>query len=62
MGLFTKDEILLLLRKINDGGFGYSKDPTIALIQGKLSIMLEVESRLENVGKTKPKQGAGRDG
>ena len=43
----TKEDILLLLSKVNDGKFGYSDDPVIARIQGKLSVMLEVATRRE---------------
>ncbi len=40
--ILTKKEIIFILEKINDEKFGYSDDPFIALLQGKLSIMLEM--------------------
>ena len=43
MGLFTKEEILLLLDKVNDGKSGYSDIPAIARIQAKLSLMLAAQ-------------------
>ena len=44
--ILTAEEILLILGKIHPH-FGYSSDPKVAALQGKLSVMLEVASRAE---------------
>lgn len=41
----TEEEIIFILDKISDG-FGYSDDPKVANLQGKLSIMLEAKQRV----------------
>ena len=48
----TKDEITLILDKINDGKLGYSEDSRIARLQAKLSILLEVKIKAEQHGFT----------
>lgn len=46
--ILTADEILLILGLLREKyGPGYSKDKEIALLQTKLSILLEAKQRLE---------------
>lgn len=51
--ILEADEIMYLLNLIREtlpDKFGYSKDPMVARIQGKLSIMLEVKHRVGSSG------------
>ena len=46
--ILTADEILLILGLLSEKyGSGYSEEKEIALLQTKLSILLEVQQRLE---------------
>lgn len=40
--VLTQEEIRLILDKINNGKSGYSDDPVVFKLQGKLSIMLQM--------------------
>lgn len=46
--ILTADEILLILGLLSEKyGFGYSEEEEITLLQTKLSVLLEVQQRLE---------------
>ena len=48
MNKLTVKEMLIILEKLRDEPFGYSKDDTILKLQIKLSIMLEVARKMED--------------
>jgi len=47
--LLTTEDMYLILNKLSDGKPGYSEDPKIAQVQTRLSIMLQAETRIEEI-------------
>ena len=56
----TVEEILFILDKISNGKFGYDDNKQIGQLQAKLSIMLEVQDRLNNHSKPIKESEAGK--